>query len=72
MIPQNTGALVAQKYADALVTLFAPGTSMAVGSDNLRVSGQPAPFPGPLLNDEDGWAGMLVTIPLRLRTANSI
>lgn len=68
---QNTGMDTLGALADTALTLFAPGTSMAVGSDTLRVRGDTAPYRGQLLV-LDGWASVSVTVPLYIRTANSI
>lgn len=60
-------------YADALLTLFAPRTSMTLtNGDVLRVRTDPAPYRSQLQQVEPGWAAVVVTIPLRLETANAI
>lgn len=71
-VPENTGIGAASQYADALLTLFAPGTAMTVGSDTLRVRADVAPFRGQLLPVAPGFVSVSVSVPLRLRTANSI
>jgi hypothetical protein len=72
-VPANTGADAARKYADALITLFAPGTTMTTTSgDVLRVRGDLAPFAGQLVQTRPGAAVVPVTVPLRVRTTNSI
>jgi hypothetical protein len=71
LYPQHTGMTAIRRTSDALLTLFAPGTPLTVGSDIARVRSDLAPFPSPITQTEDGWASCTVTIPLRLRTANS-
>jgi len=71
LYPQHTGMTALRRTSDALLTLFAPGTPLTVGSDIARVRSDLAPFPSPITQTEDGWASCTVTIPLRLRTNNS-
>ena len=71
-VPSNVGRMAAAKYADALVTLFAPETAITLSGSSLRVRSRPGPFPGQLLQLETGFAGIAVTVPLRYRTPNSI
>lgn len=71
-VPIDTGDLAASSYVNALLTLFAPGTSLTVGSDALVVRGDPAPFAGQLLRTDDAWMQQTVTVPLRSYTANAI
>jgi hypothetical protein len=62
-----------KSYADALITLFAPGTILSASNgDSVVVRSDLCPFPGQLLQDEAGWAVIPVTIPFRVRTPNSI
>lgn len=72
-VPANTGMDAARAYADALLTLFAPGTALTAGNgDVLRVRGDAAPFANQLLPRAAGWSVIPVTIPLRVRTTNVI
>lgn len=73
-VPAETGELAATRYVDALLTLFAPRTSIALANgDVLRVRSDVGPYPGQLLpGSEPGFSYVLLTIPLRIRTANSI
>jgi hypothetical protein len=73
-VPANQGAYAALKYADALLTLFAPKTviTIATADSSLRVRGDVAPFSGQIVQSSPGWAVVPITVPLRLRTANSI
>lgn len=73
-VPQNTGLGADGGYADALLTLFAPNTTMRLANgDILRVRGDQAPYLGQRYpSDPRGYSVVPVNIPLRLRTANSI
>lgn len=72
-LPQNTGKLAAYSYADAMLSHFAPGTSLTVPSGSqLFVRSRPAPFAGQLRPLENGFAFMPVNIPLVYRSPNSI
>jgi hypothetical protein len=69
-VPSGSGMGAARSYGDALLTLFAPGTSIATG---ITVRGDVAPFVGQLFQDvPPGFAVLPVTVPIRIRTANSI
>ncbi len=72
-VPSGVGVGAADAYADALITLFAPGTpiTLAAGSE-LRVRGDSTPSSGQLLQSSPGFALVPVTVPLLLRTRNSI
>jgi hypothetical protein len=70
-VPANGGAKAARGYSDALLSHFAPETTMAVSTDTLRVRSIPAPYSGQLLPGDPGFAMVPVTIPLLLRTPNS-
>lgn len=71
-VPSNGGANAARKYTDALLSHFKPETTMAVGTDTLRVKSKPAaPFSGQLLQGDPGFAVVPVTIPLEIRTLNT-
>lgn len=68
----NTG-ITANRYADALVQLFAPRTAMPLANgDVLRVRADAGPTPGQLQQNGPGFAVKPVRIFFRLRTANSI
>jgi len=71
-VPPNDGIGAARQYADALLALFAPRTSLTVASHTVTVRTQPAPYSGQLLQTDSGWAVLPITVPLRVRTANSI
>lgn len=69
--PPATGIGAIRRTLDALTAHFAPGTAIAVGSDVARVRGDVAPIQSQLTQTEAGWAVATLTIPLRIRTANS-
>jgi hypothetical protein len=72
-VPAGKGADAARLYADKLLTLFAPSTVMTLASgDTLRVRGDLAPYAGQLIQTGPGWSVIPVTVPLRMRTTNSI
>jgi len=71
-VPSNTGRAAVSQYADAVLALFAPETTITVGADSLRVRGDVAPFLGQLLNLDAGFAVIPITIPLRYRTPNAL
>lgn len=68
----NQDISAASKYADALITLFAPTTAIAVGSETLHVRADVVPYRGQLRQTGNGWAMVMVTIPLRIHTLNAI
>lgn len=70
--PPGYGVLAPYALADALLTHFAAMTPITLSTgDVMRVRGDVAPYRGQLTVRE-GYALVTVTIPLRLRTANSI
>lgn len=70
--PPGYGVLAHYTLADALLEHFAPMTALYPSSgDVLRVRGDVAPYRDQL-RVIDGFALITVTIPLRLRTVNSI
>lgn len=72
-VPQKSGGLVARRYADRIIGLFPPGLSIDVGpGDFCWVRWDQGPFPSQLAPSRPGWAVLTVTIPLRIRTPNSI
>jgi hypothetical protein len=72
-VPAGSGSAAAFKYSDALLTLFAPSTQLTLASgDTMRVRGDVAPFAGQLFQVAPGFAVVPITVPLRLRTTNSI
>jgi hypothetical protein len=72
--PTDQDILPAGNYADAILQLFAPGTAITAGSDTLYVRRDVAPYRSQLVPNAaaPGFAVTTVTIPLRLRTANTI
>lgn len=66
----NKGANAMSRQIDAVLELFPPGYSVFVGSDMLRIEGNPAPYattPTPLAN---GYSVSQITIPWRAVSAN--
>jgi hypothetical protein len=71
-VPAGTGVDAALQYADALLSHFAPNTSLTVSGSTLVVRGDVAPFAGQVISTVPGFAVVPVTVPLRLRTTNTI
>jgi len=72
-VPSNTGMGAARSYSDALLTLFAPGTSLTVADASAVVRSDVAPFVGQFFQDATPGFGVVpVSVPIRIRTANSI
>lgn len=70
--PQDTGIGALSRTADALITHCAPKTAIAVGADVLRVRGDVVPSRTAIRQLADGWAVCSLSIPLRLRTLNTL
>lgn len=70
-VPQDSRTEAADAYAGAILEHFAPETSLTVANASLRVRGDVAPFCGQLLQSGQH-AVVPVTIPLRLRAANTV
>jgi len=70
-VPQKTGVLGTWGYVKALLTLFAPGTALTVTDHVVIVRRDAAPYAG-AMQWSDSFATVTVTIPLRVRVANSI
>jgi hypothetical protein len=71
-LPAETG-LTVKRYVNALRTLFAPRTAIALANgDVLRVRSDTGPFSGQLQQSQPGFAVQPLTIPFRLRTSNVI
>jgi hypothetical protein len=67
----NTGLSAIGKPADALLSLFAPGTVLTVGTDvALRIRTDVAPYRGQMQADLPGWSVVTVTIPWKLSSIN--
>jgi len=71
-VPEGYDAGAARAYADALLEHFAPRTPITVTDASVSVRTDVAPFEGQLLQTDTGHAVVPVTVPLRIRTANSI
>lgn len=70
-VPAGT-RLTAKRYTHAAKVLFAPRTQIPLSGGTLRVRAQPAPLTGQLLPSEPGFATQPITIPLEVRSANTI
>lgn len=70
-VPLNVGILAATRYVDHLLTVFAPGTPVVVAGHSVHVRRDTAPFVSELLPDE-GYSVITVTVPLRVRAANTV
>ena len=70
--PVNTDIFADGAYADAILALFAPGTTITLSSgDHLVVRADVAPYPGQRAPGVTaGWSCIPVNIPLELRTAS--
>jgi hypothetical protein len=69
----NTDLLAARRYGDALLSLFAPRTTIALSSgDVLRVRDDTNPVLGQLRQLTSGFAVMPLSVPLRCFTTNAI
>lgn len=71
-VPQNSGIEADGGYADAILTLFAPSTTMTLANgDVLFVRADVAPYQGQR-QQVSGNSVIPITIPLRLYTSNAI
>lgn len=68
----GTGYAATRKLADALLLKFAPGTTIAVGSDTLRVRTDTGPSAGQIIQLKGGRHLCTVTIPWHAFTTNAI
>lgn len=69
----NTGITALYRGADAVLALFPPRQAFTLSTgDVLRVRTNPAPSRGQLIPLAAGRAAIVVTVPLRAETANSI
>lgn len=68
----NYGFGAIRRVIDAYKARFAPGTSIAVGSANVRVRGDTSVYSGQIIPLDDGYASCQLTIPWRAWTQNTI
>jgi hypothetical protein len=69
----GTGLAALHRYGDAILNLFPPRTALTLStSDVLRVRADVAPYRGQVTQETAGFAVTVVTIPLSVRSANSI
>lgn len=72
-VPEGTGIGAVNAYADKIITLFAPRTSLTMSTgDVARVRTRPGPFRSQVRQFRTGYATTTVSVPLRIHTANSI
>jgi len=68
----NTGIAAIRAGVKAILAVFAPGWGMTLGSgDVLRVENNPAPWPGQILPQPNGFAVCTITIPWRCQSPGS-
>jgi hypothetical protein len=66
------GMEAANRYADACLALFRPGTTLTMADGaTLRVRSDTGPFRAPMIQDGAGWQSVVVTIPCRAYTPNT-
>jgi hypothetical protein len=66
------GAGALYTVAKFVLALFPPRLSLTAGTDTLRVRTNPAPYRGQLLPGPAGFAVVVCTIPLSLRSPNTL
>lgn len=64
--------MAAHDCVDAVLALFAPGTTLTTGSNTAMVSGDPGPEASQLEPDADGYAVVSVSIPFFAFSTNTI
>lgn len=69
----DVGSQALSKVARGVLLSFLPGLALDLSDGTqLRVRSDPAPYLGQILADDEGFAFIVVTIPLRVRTRNLI
>lgn len=69
----NVGLEALSKYADAVLSLFAPKTAFALtNGDTVRVRGDLAPYAEEIFPDQPGWSVLPVHVPLFVETTNAL
>lgn len=69
----GVGTLALSRYAQAVLSLFPPRTALTLSSgDVLRVRLDQGPYRGQQFQIQPGFAVVVVTVPLRIRTRNII
>jgi hypothetical protein len=59
----GVGSLAILRVTDAILALFAPGTAVTDGASTIVVRGNPGPWGGQIIPQDDGYARRVVTIP---------
>jgi hypothetical protein len=71
-VPEGKGIGAARRYADAILGRFPMRSTIAAGDVILRVRSDTGPYVGQLQRSQAGFVVVPVTIPLRMRTVNTI
>lgn len=67
------GEAAAYAVADAALALYPPDDTLTLTTgDVVRIRSSPAPYRGQLLPVKPGWGAVTITVPLKIRTANSL
>lgn len=66
----NKGVAAMYPQLGAVRDLFPVGTQFVIGSDRIRVTGNPGPSIGQLITTENGYALSTIRIPWRIATSN--
>jgi hypothetical protein len=69
---ENKGVGAPNRYADALLELFTPRTSITFGSLTARVRTDTGPYRGQMLRRKPGYMTVPVTFPLEVYSQNTI
>jgi hypothetical protein len=71
-VQSDTSVEAPSRYAAAMINAFPPGDKIVLpNGDVLEIRGDAAPYSGQLLPNGAGFAGLLSTVPLRVRSWNS-
>lgn len=72
-VQSDTSIEAASRYLDAIINVFPPGDKIVLASgDVIEIRADQAPYGGQLLPNGNGFSGLLCTVPLRVRSINSI
>lgn len=72
-VQSDTSVEAASRYADAMLNVFPPSDKIVLASgDVVEIRADQAPYGGQLLPNGAGYSGLLCTIPLRVRSINTI
>jgi hypothetical protein len=68
----GTDLFAIRKYIDGLAALFAPGTVLVAGANNVRIRTDVAPVPGELIPQPGGWTVCALPIHWAAQSINTI